>query len=432
MTPQPDAEADSSTTAEPALTSVWTSAARRLSAVAGAAARWALIVLPRLAPRTSASGAVEAQTDGAGERDGDADHRVADCSARSRRRGRRSTAPSSAAARRASRGAASQRGNVRRPAGGARPCCDQRERRRTACRRPSPARRRSASRSRRRQQMQRGADAEQRQRHAHRGAAPAARRWSVAPTLAPTMTPAACAELIRPALTKLTTITVVAADDCTIRLATAPVANGRAALSPTVPMRRAGGRRPAPAALPTPSSGRTATARGRRSGVSSALMRRVRRSGAQVARQPAQRAAEQARDHAAQQSAEARDARAETAAPGDQRAAVARREDHLAEVIGHRHRAADQRVRHAVRRLVAQHLFLHLDAGAVNSRTQPTPFGGGTPCAPGAPARARPTRPTRRGRCSAPRRARAARKLAAGLRPVARSIVHHAAVGEVN
>ena len=46
---------------------------------------------------------------------------------------------------------------------------------------------------------------------------------TVVPMLAPIMTPIACARVISPAFTKLTTITVVADDDCIIAVITIPV-----------------------------------------------------------------------------------------------------------------------------------------------------------------------------------------------------------------
>ena len=47
----------------------------------------------------------------------------------------------------------------------------------------------------------------------------------VVPILAPMITEMACVKVRRPALTKLTVITVVAVDDCTAAVTNAPVSN---------------------------------------------------------------------------------------------------------------------------------------------------------------------------------------------------------------
>ncbi len=60
----------------------------------------------------------------------------------------------------------------------------------------------------------------------------------VVPMLAPKMTLAACMSVISPAFTKLTTMTVVTEDDCTIMVTNSPVVTPMIRLSVTAPMNR--------------------------------------------------------------------------------------------------------------------------------------------------------------------------------------------------
>src|SRR5262249_47864200 len=181
------------------------------------------------------------------------------------------------------------------------------------------------------------------------------------------ITPAACASVMRPALTKLTTITVVADEERLIALTNAPAATASNSWSPTPPMIRRS-RSPARACnasdivLMPKSSKPKPPIRLSQTVMSRAPQRGVAASSSQSARQAVQHVAEDACEDRAGGAAETRNARIELATPSHQRAAAARIEHHLAAVIADWHRAPHDAVGHAARAIEAQHFFVDLDA----------------------------------------------------------------------